>query len=417
MRQTSPIARNRRTDWRFQLLVWTLVVALAVLGVLTFQERAQRAAQQPALDLAFDGDNLEQRMPPIPLASRQIFPHGDDTGSVAYAAATARFTAVSAVATGRLPKTARQKRVADAWPIFAALRASLGQPVPPEVAALAREITRDCKTPAERARALYDWLTGHITYDWKVWADIVAGAGSYSEPQDPLSVIQRGTAVCAGYAWLYDAMAASVDLDATFVIGDVRGYRGTADDDLISKYRHAWNSVSIDGTWYLLDATWGARQTGEAVADYTARSDYYFATPANQLVFDHLPESYSWQLLTDPITNDEFKALPNLKPAFFLNGLKLGSSSYSATIAATADQGSSLTLSAPADVEVVATLSTKDGALIQNNVPVQVGDDRRDVLIAPLSAGDYLLRLYAKSATNAASSYACCADFAVQVAP
>ena len=169
-------------------------------------------------------------------------------------------TATNALAPlrGVIGDAARTNRLTGATnepAVLAALRASRGQPIPKEVADLAREITRDCQTETARAKALYDWITGHITYDWKVWNDILAGADAYTQPQDPLSVLQRGTAVCAGYAWLFDALAASAGLDATFVIGNVRGYRGTADDTVDSKYLHAWNSVQIDGQWQLLDAT------------------------------------------------------------------------------------------------------------------------------------------------------------------
>jgi len=306
-------------------------------------------------------------------------------------------------------------RTTKELPIFAILRASLSQPIPKEVADLAREITRNCQTDAERAKAIYDWITGHITYDWKVWADIVAGANTYTQPQDPLSVIQRGTGVCAGYAWLFDALAASVGLNANFVIGDVRGYRGTADDDLISKYQHAWNCVQIDGQWCLLDSTWGARQNGESATDYLARRDYYFETPANQLIFDHLPENANWQMLANPIASEDFQALPNLKPAFFNDGLRLGNA-FSDAIATTAGTPTGVTVAVPDGILVAATLSLNGQDISANNLSLGTSGIRCDVVVGPLAAGSYILRLYAKPATNA-GPYECAADYVVTVTP
>ena len=309
--------------------------------------------------------------------------------------------------------TNRTLHTTNELPIFATLRASLSQPIPPEVASLAREITRDCKTDAERAKAIYDWITGHITYDWKVWADIVAGSNAYTEPQDPLSVMQRGTGVCAGYAWLFDALAASVGIDATFVIGDVRGYRGTADDDLISKYQHAWNSVQIDGQWYLLDSTWGARQAGQSTADFLAQSAYYFQTPPNQMIFDHLPESADWQLLATPIPASAFQDLPNLKPAFFTDGLRLGNA-FSDALSTPAGTPTGITLAAPDGILIAATLSLNGQDISANNLLIGANGIRRDVVVGPLPVGNYILRLYAKSATNS-GPYECAADYAVTV--
>ncbi len=298
-------------------------------------------------------------------------------------------------------------------PLFSALRASAGQTIPAEIIALAREITADATNDLGRARAIYDWLTATIRYDVEEWAHIVGGGESYSHDHDPLSVVRRGTTVCIGYAWLFDALAQSVGMNATFLIGDVRGYRGTADDAIISAFKHAWNAVQIDGEWALLDATWGARQTGESADAYALRSAYYFATPANQLIFDHLPESADWQLLADPVPDvSAFRALPNLKPAFFRDGLRLANA-FTDTLQLAADARGGVTLLAPENVALVATLTPGTGKETVR-LPVIVGDDRRTIPVGPLPAGDYILRVY--SSPDAANvAFECAADYAVTV--
>ena len=300
-------------------------------------------------------------------------------------------------------------------PVFAALRASRGQPIPPEVAELAQQITQGATNEAMRARALYTWITEHIRYDVQEWAHITGGGSAYMNAHDPLSVIERGTTVCAGYAWLYDAMARSVGLDSTFLIGAVRGYRGTPDDALVSAFKHAWNAVRVDGDWRLLDATWGARQTGEAAADHQARQAYYFDTPPRQMIFDHLPESPDWQLLDEPLPDAKaFHTLPNLKPAFFQHGLRLGNA-FASTVTAEAAAGGRLIVTAPGHVQVAATLGPLDGRAAPRAIPVAEAGERRDIQIDPLEPGEYILRVYSRRPED--TRFTCSADFVLRAAP
>jgi len=307
------------------------------------------------------------------------------------------------------------ERGAEELPVFAALRASRGQPIPPEVAELAQQITQGATNETMRARALYTWITEHIRYDVQEWAHITGGGSAYMNAHDPLSVIERGTTVCAGYAWLYDAMARSVGLDSTFLIGAVRGYRGTPDDALVSAFKHAWNAVRVDGDWRLLDATWGARQTGEAAADHQARQAYYFDTPPGQMIFDHLPESPDWQLLDEPLPDAKaFHTLPNLKPAFFQHGLRLGNA-FAATVTAEAAAGGRLVVTAPGHVQVAATLSPRGGRAEPRTLPVSVAGERRDIQVDPLEPGEYILRVYSRLPEE--PRFTCSADFVLRAAP
>ena len=296
-------------------------------------------------------------------------------------------------------------------PLFAALRASAGQPIPAEVRALADKITAGSTNDLQRARSIYDWITDHIRYDTEEWANVVGGAEDYCHDHDPLSVLRRGTTVCIGYAWLFDALAQSVGLRATYLIGDVRGYRGTEDDTLISAFKHAWNAVEVDQTWMLLDATWGARQTDQSEDADAARRAYYFNTPANQLIFDHLPESATWQLLLNPVPDvSSFAALPNLKPAFFTDGLRLANA-FTDTLHLEVGTQVGITLQAPEGVRLIATQSQSDGANTRR-LPVLQDGDRRDIVVESVLAGTYILRVYSSSGTDPIR-FECAADFVI----
>ncbi|MBR0057174.1 MAG: hypothetical protein IJP66_07575, partial [Kiritimatiellae bacterium] len=304
------------------------------------------------------------------------------------------------------------------------LRASKNVPLSAATRALAEEITGGETNAVGKARAIYDWLTHNIVYDTAEWESIASGATYYIHDHDPDSVLARGSTVCIGYAWLFDDLCEAAGINATWLIGDVRGYRGTPDDALVSDVRHAWNAVELeDGDWHLLDATWGALQDGESESALTrARADYYFDTPASQFIYDHLPENDSWQLLDNAVAEAEFVSLPNLKPSFFTNGLKLGDG-YTSVLRAQSGSGAALAFSAPAGIQTLATLGSASGSgeserIRIAKIPAGGDSDAGDsgttglaALLPPLSAGDYILRIY--SGDGSAGVLECSADFLI----
>ena len=297
-------------------------------------------------------------------------------------------------------------------PLFAMLRARDSEPVPAEIAELAAEITKDATNKLGKARAIYDWITRNIRYDVDEWMYVVGGGTGYSHEHDPASVLERGNTVCIGYAWLFDAMARSVGLDSTYLIGDSRGYRGTPEDEAASGFKHAWNAVAVDDGWALLDATWGAREVGEDDSTFLARTGDYFDTPPDQMIFDHLPESQEWQLLDNPVADaDAFRDLPNLKPAFFENDIRIATP-FSDGVAVKGGNMEPIIVQAGEGVLLAATVTT-DGKTAQ--VPVLHSSNGNGLAaIAPQTtppAGS-VVRLYAKGPSS--QWYECAADFVVE---
>ena len=66
-----------------------------------------------------------------------------------------------------------------------------------------------------------------------------------------------------GYAQAYTLIAREAGLDSIIVLGDVTGAGG-----------HAWNRVSIDGTWKSLDPTWNDSETSPNKYLLINESDY-----------------------------------------------------------------------------------------------------------------------------------------------
>ncbi|MCJ7444802.1 MAG: tetratricopeptide repeat protein [Methanotrichaceae archaeon] len=141
---------------------------------------------------------------------------------------------------------------------------------------LAAFLTAPATNDREKARAIYRWITENIE-----------GAPSGTRPDN---VLKERKANCYGYAKLFEALAKEANLTAV----TIDGHTGITGDKF--RFEHTWNAVKINGSWYLLDATGGG--------------EYYFLTPPSKFILDHFPLDPKWQLLNNPLSEDEFKRLP-----------------------------------------------------------------------------------------------------------
>jgi len=188
----------------------------------------------------------------------------------------------------------------------------------PEVCAKAQELTKNCKTDAEKITVIFEYVTKTIKYDQarykKIIADTIAIRTGKQGPVDPLlealenhqtlsETMSSKKGVCDDYARLMAAMLRSVGVPCKVCSGDV--YTG----EIIKNYSddgwapHAWVAVKPEtGTldmkalgagkdyapiqigesynenptgWIRLDPTWGDTSSGRAAAavDKNHRTD------------------------------------------------------------------------------------------------------------------------------------------------
>lgn len=181
---------------------------------------------------------------------------------------------------------------------------------------LARQLVGQSTGDEEKARALYSWLTQNITYDTQAYF-----SGDYGD-NSPETVLRRRSGVCSGYARLFKVMAEAVGLEAAVVVGFSKGYSFDANAPL-KESDHAWNAVKIEGQWRLLDATWGAGYIDERRRFVRQVDPHWFLTDPEQFVFSHLPEDQKWQLLDQPLSAEDYRRRPRVKPLLFDYELKL----------------------------------------------------------------------------------------------
>lgn len=197
----------------------------------------------------------------------------------------------------------------------------------PTTDSLAKKIAQTYATDDEKVRAIFRWITYHISYntfilntpgrrtanskyggeedtasDWKSADEMVAD-----------KVFRRRTGVCDGYARLFKVLCDYSGIKAEVI----KGYaRTNMDMGLKFRTNHSWNAVQIDSAWYLLDPTWASGFCTYSNEFVQRLDEYYFLTPPAQFIKDHYPEDLQWTLLANPPTLKEFYAAPFRRSAF-----------------------------------------------------------------------------------------------------
>jgi hypothetical protein len=182
--------------------------------------------------------------------------------------------------------------------------------------ALAKYLEKPAKNELEKARLIYSWIATHIRYD-----DEAFNSGKY-EDESADSVLVSRTAVCEGYSSLFQELGSLMGLEIEKISGYAKGY-GYQPGDKFQDIDHAWNAVKIDGTWQLIDVTWGSSdsETTDKGLKSTMRFDpYWFCVQPEAFIFSHFPESKEWQLTNQTITLGQYEILPFLHDNFFKLG-------------------------------------------------------------------------------------------------
>ena len=117
----------------------------------------------------------------------------------------------------------------------------------PQIIELVQDLTRNAQNDEEAFKAIYDYITTTISYDWPAYNDGTYVTKSYTA----LDVLNDTIAVCSGYSNLLAAMARAYGIRAKIIHGVAQIDKNRIGD-------HAWNEVYINGEWKMVDSTWDA---------------------------------------------------------------------------------------------------------------------------------------------------------------
>ena len=131
-----------------------------------------------------------------------------------------------------------------------------------EVRNIVQELQLQSMTDTEKVRAINGYIVDNVEYNFEALDALADG-----ESIDPYwkswtldGAVLDGLTVCAGYSYMFNAMAKEAGLDSVYVSGYVDG----------SQIAHAWNKVKVDGEWKIVDTTWNDGLSNE---DYLLKDD------------------------------------------------------------------------------------------------------------------------------------------------
>ncbi|CAM4727383.1 unnamed protein product [Leuciscus chuanchicus] len=184
---------------------------------------------------------------------------------------------------------------------------------------IACAVTEGSRNDLEKLRAIWIWLCHNIEYDLEGYLGISQKICSSDE------VIRKGKGVCSGYSSLCVEMCRELAIECVGVSGYSKGIGYKARHSLAEKRSdHEWNAVFVGGQWWLLDACWGAGTVDMKSKTFVKRyDDFYFLTEPSEFINSHFPDDETWQLLTTPISMEEFEMRPLKTSAFYQFGLTL----------------------------------------------------------------------------------------------
>ncbi|MDE6708283.1 MAG: hypothetical protein K2K06_09655 [Oscillospiraceae bacterium] len=128
---------------------------------------------------------------------------------------------------------------------------------------------------AEKALYLHDYLAVNYDYDYTNYTDSVNTELKHTA----YGMLKKNTAVCEGYAWLYNILLQRVGVKSAMVESQ--------------ELSHAWNLLYINNAWYHVDVTWDDAYYQHAGLVY---HENFLKT--NEELTENSHDSTDWKLTT-----------------------------------------------------------------------------------------------------------------------
>jgi len=183
---------------------------------------------------------------------------------------------------------------------------------PEEISAF---ITRDFQTEDEKVRAIYSWIIQNVAYDPNEYKKFDYRFRNYRERNKKEEItrnkiihrtLQKGIAVCEGYAFVFERLCELQGITNYLVRGDTKSTIEGIGSEF--KTNHLWNVAIIDGKSYLFDPTWGA---GKYNQKFIKEPSYFFYKTLPELfIKTHYPNLFEDALVSEKISKQEFSEMP-----------------------------------------------------------------------------------------------------------
>ena len=165
-------------------------------------------------------------------------------------------------------------------------------------------------TDVESAYFAYKWIGQNIEYD-------CLGKNFGNATTLPVNTYKDGKGGEIGISELFNTLCGFLNIETNTILGVKKDLSGDYNSTNLFKFdEYAWNYISIDNKYYILDVTAGA-----GICTYTGfskrqRDDYFGIDPEFSIRY-LFPNDKEWQLLSKPITEEQFKSQAFLHNGFF----------------------------------------------------------------------------------------------------
>ena len=163
---------------------------------------------------------------------------------------------------------------------------------------IAKFITDNFKTDAEKIRAVFYWTATNISYD----VPNMFAPNQLETVQEKIeNTLKSKKGVCIHYAEVFNDISNKMGIKCRII----EGY--TKQNGKVDNLAHAWCAAQIDNRWFVFDPTWGSGGliNGKFVKKL---NNAYFKVEPSKIIASHMPFDYLWQFLNYPVTNAEFYA-------------------------------------------------------------------------------------------------------------
>ena len=158
---------------------------------------------------------------------------------------------------------------------------------------VSKSITSGCDNDYQKIRAIYKWICDNIEYDT-----------SYSiHTADSCYDAKKG--VCQAYCELFYQIAKACGVSSEIVSGKSKDKDGE-----IGSEGHAWIFAYTRKNYgILMDPTWGAGSVANGSFSRSENCWDWFSVQPEWMILSHFPENDSYQLISNPLTMEEFISL------------------------------------------------------------------------------------------------------------
>ncbi|MGI6487888.1 MAG: transglutaminase domain-containing protein [Syntrophomonadaceae bacterium] len=147
-----------------------------------------------------------------------------------------------------------------------------------EIAALSRQLTEECTSDREKARAVHDWIVENISFDLEKYQRNLTGQVYY--PDGALTTLGCRQGICIDHANLAAALLRAAGIPTRVI-------SGTLPDSRLHAWNQAWDGQNH--RWINFDTSWGTApgcdwfDPDDFETTHPSGSDYYKSGLTQQL--------------------------------------------------------------------------------------------------------------------------------------